>query len=142
VPSLPRSILAAVLLGALAVPLAIAQQRGTMPGMAMQETKSTSPYRRGLGDLMTAFVQPRHIKLGLAGNEQNWVYAAYELGELRESFDDLAKLVPKHGTLAIPAAIASTVGQPMAALDAAIKARRRPPPPFQTRISARPSRER
>jgi len=24
-----------------------------------------------LGDLMTAFVQPRHIKLGLAGSERN-----------------------------------------------------------------------
>src|SRR5258708_28746674 len=121
-PGLPRLILAAVLLGALAAPLAVAQQRGSMPGMATQDTKSTSPYHPGLGDLMTAFVQPRHIKLGVGGNEQHWAYAAYELGELRESFDDVAKLVPKHGALAIPDAIASTVQQPMAALDAAIKA--------------------
>src|SRR5260221_4917492 len=120
---MPRLILAAVLLGAVAAPLAVAQQRGSMPGMGMQETKSASPYPPGLGDLMTAFVQPRHIKLGLAGNEQNWAYAAYELGELRESFDDVAKLVPKHGALAMPDAIASTVQQPMAALDAAIKAK-------------------
>src|SRR5437762_14346967 len=120
---MPRSILAAVLLGVLAAPLAVAQQRGSMPGMATQEAKSTSPYHPGLGDLMTAFVQPRHIKLGLAGNEQNWAYAAYALNELRGSFDDIARLVPKHGALAIPGAIASTVQQPMAALDAAIKAK-------------------
>src|SRR5258708_22690390 len=122
-PGLPRLILAAVLLGALAAPLAVAQQRGSMPGMATQDTKSTSPYHPGLGDLMTAFVQPRHIKLGLAGNEQNWPYAAYELNELSASFDAAAKLVPKHGALAIPTAIASTVQPPMVALGAAIKAK-------------------
>ena len=122
--SLPRWILAGIGLVALAAPLTgIAQQQGSMPGMNMHETKSASPYHPGLGDLMTAFVQPRHTKLGLAGNEQNWAYAAYELNELREAFDDVAHLVPKHGTLAIPAAIASTVEPPMAALDAAIKAK-------------------
>ena len=81
-----------------------------------------APYHLGLGELMTAFVQPRHIKLGLAGNEQNWPYAAYELGELTETFDDIGELVPKHDNLAIPEMIASTVKQPMVALDAAIKA--------------------
>jgi hypothetical protein len=89
----------------------------------MQETKSTAPYHPGLGELMTAIVQPRHIKLALAGKEQNWPYAAYQLSELTETFDDIAKLVPKHGNLSIPEAIASTVKQPLAALDAAIKAR-------------------
>ncbi len=120
-PRLPRPILASIVLGALAVPLpGTAQQHD---GMNMHETKSASPYHPGMGDLMTAFVQPRHIKLGLAGNEQNWAYAAYELNALRGSFDDIARLVPKHGALAIPGAIASTVQQPMAALDAAIKAK-------------------
>jgi hypothetical protein len=88
------------------------------PGAAQQP----APYHPGLGELMTAFVQPRHIKLGLAGNERNWPYAAYELGELTETFDDIAELVPKHDNLPIPEMIASTVKQPMAALDAAIKA--------------------
>jgi hypothetical protein len=125
-PSLPRLILTGVVFVALAVPLpGTAQQRGSMPGMNLQETKSAARYHPGLGDLMTAFVQPRHTKLGLAGSEQNWPYAAYELGELREAFDDVAKLVPKHGILAMPAAIASTVQPPIAALDAAIKAKDR-----------------
>src|ERR1700687_4124690 len=100
-PPLPPSILASLVLVALAVPLpGMAQQHGSMPGMSMHETKSASPYHPGLGDLMTAFVQPRHIKLGLAGSEQNWPYAAYELAELRESFGDVSRLVPKHGALA------------------------------------------
>jgi hypothetical protein len=117
-----RPFLAGILLAALAPPGA-AQQHMNMPGMNMHETKSAAPYHPGLGELMTAFVQPRHIKLGLAGQAQNWDYAAYELEELGETFDDVGKLVPKHGNLAIPAAIDSTVKPPMAALDAAIKAK-------------------
>ena len=49
-----------------------------------------------IGDLMTALVQPRHIKLGLAGREQNWPYAAYELDQLRETFADVAEILPKY----------------------------------------------
>ena len=118
--SVPRSVLAltAALLVSVAPNPGTGQQRTKMP-----ETKSATPYHPGLGELMTAFVQPRHIKLGLAGNEQNWPYAAYELGELAETFDDVATLVPKHDNLPIPEMIAATVKQPMAALDGAIKAK-------------------
>src|SRR5579863_4667034 len=116
------STLAVAVLAALAGP-AVAQQKQAMPGMDMDEVTSDQPYHPGLGELMTAFVQPRHIKLGLAGAAQNWAYAAYELGELRETFDDVGKLVLKHGNLEIAPAIASTVKPPMDALDAAIKAK-------------------
>jgi hypothetical protein len=97
----------------------------SMPGMETEEVTSKEPYHPGLGELMTAFVQPRHIKLGLAGMAQNWDFAAYELGELRETFDDVGKLVLKHGNLEIAPAIAATVQQPMDALDKAITAKDR-----------------
>jgi hypothetical protein len=74
-----------------------------------------------MGDLMTAFVQPRHIKLGLAGGQQNWPYAAYELGQLRETFADVAEVLPKYRDLSIPDMITATVKQPLAAVDQAIK---------------------
>jgi hypothetical protein len=38
-------------------------------------------YHPSMGDLMTMAIQPRHIKLYLAGELQNWSYAGYELGE-------------------------------------------------------------
>jgi len=114
---LARSICAGlVLLAFAAPPSGTAQQRGSTPGMNMHEAKSAAPYHPGLGELMTAFVQPRHIKLGLAGQAENWDYAAYELGELRETFDDIGKLD-------IAPAIASTVTPAIKALDAAIKVR-------------------
>ena len=61
-----------------------------------------------------------HIKLGLAGREQNWTYAAYELDQLRETFADL---LPKYRDLSIPDLISSTVKEPLAALDRAIQAK-------------------
>jgi len=120
---LPRAILAAAI--AAAAPLsgsAQQQQHLGQPGVDNEEVDSKASYHPGLGELMTAFVQPRHIKLGLAGAARNWDYAAYELGELRETFDDVGQLVIKHGKLEIAPAIAATVKSPIEALDGAIKA--------------------
>jgi hypothetical protein len=119
---------ACAVLALLAAP-AVAQQHKNAPGMNMppdmdmRETKASTVYHPGLGDLMTALVQPRHTKLGLAGAAANWPLAAYELDELRESFDTVGRLILKHGSLEIAPAIASTVKPPMEALDSAIKAK-------------------
>ncbi|MGC2198555.1 MAG: cytochrome c [Stellaceae bacterium] len=82
---------------------------------------AAAQHAAAVGDLMTAFVQPRHIKLGLAGAEQNWPYAAYELDQLRETFDDVAEILPKYRNLSIPDMITSTVKEPLAALNRAIQ---------------------
>jgi hypothetical protein len=50
---------------------------------------TAEPYAPGLGDFMTAYVQPHHIKLWLAGNVGNWKLAAYEA-------DELSVRVPRH----------------------------------------------
>ncbi len=76
-----------------------------------------------VGDLMTAFVQPRHIKLGLAGNEKNWAYAGYELDQLRETLADVSEIMPKYRNLSIRDMITLTVKKPLAVLDQAIKAK-------------------
>jgi hypothetical protein len=100
--------------------VAIAGSVIALPGLASAQKPAFHP---GLGDLMTAFVQPRHTKLGLAGNEQNWPYATYELNELREAFDDVAEMVPKYRNLAVPEMFAATVKPAFAALDKAVKAK-------------------
>lgn len=51
------------------------------------------PYSPGLGEIMT-LQQMRHSKLWFAGKARNWELAAYELDELKEGFDDAAKLFP------------------------------------------------
>ncbi len=70
---------------------------------------------------MTMTVQPRHTKLGLAGQEKNWVYAAYEQHELQEAFDRAARVWPMYRKADINALLASTMKEPMEAVAAAIK---------------------
>jgi hypothetical protein len=103
-----RAIVAIAVATALAVPTLAAAQR---------------QHAAALGDLMTAFVQPRHIKLGLAGKEQNWRYAAYELDQLRETLADVAEILPKYRDLSLPDMIERTVKAPLAALSGAIQAK-------------------
>jgi len=78
-------------------------------------------YRPGLGDLMTTTVQPRHTKLGIAGQEKNWAYVAYELHELQESFDRAARVWPMYRKSNIAELLDSTMKEPMDAVAEAIK---------------------
>jgi hypothetical protein len=71
---------------------------------------------------MTMTVQPRHIKLGLAGGEKNWAYAAYELHELEEAFERVSRQSPQWRRKPIADMMASVTKEPMTALDQAIKA--------------------
>ncbi len=73
----------------------------------------------GLGDLMTMSVQPRHTKLGLAGQAKNWAYAAYEVGELREALDDVAEALPRWNGIEIASALKCLTADPLAAIKAA-----------------------
>jgi hypothetical protein len=109
-----------LILGGLALPTVAQAQQPPAP----------AAYRPGLGDLMTMTVQPRHTKLGLAGHQANWPYAAYELHELQEAFDRAAAVWPKWRTFAIGDMITSVAGEPMAQLDEAIK--KRDPAQFAT----------
>jgi hypothetical protein len=96
-------------------------------GLGHAQTPAAPPaaapqaYRPGLGDLMTMTVQPRHTKLGLAGQEKNWAYAAYELHELEESFERAARAWPMYRKTNIAETIQATTREPMEALSQAIK---------------------
>lgn len=72
---------------------------------------------------MTMIVQPRHIKLGLAGRQHNWVYAGYELSELRNAFGRIARAIPKYRTMDTAQMVDAMTRGPFAALDRAIHAR-------------------
>ena len=108
-----RVSIAVVLIAAL-VPLSAAAQ-GAPP--------APEPYRPGLGDLMTMTVQPRHIKLLLAGHEQNWPYAKYELKELQEAFERVARAVPRYRGLPMGGMIDAIAKGPMDELAKAIDAK-------------------
>jgi hypothetical protein len=72
---------------------------------------------------MTTTIQPRHLKLGIAGREKNWAYAAYELRELNEAFGRIAAVWPQWQSMPIPDMMRAALGDPMATLGQAIKNR-------------------
>jgi hypothetical protein len=86
--------------------------------------RSATPlvYQPSLGDLMTMTVQPRHIKLALAGRERNWSYAAYELQQLEEAFERVSRQWPQWKTVPISDMVTGVTQEPLAALSRAIKA--------------------
>jgi hypothetical protein len=79
------ALLAAAVLG---VGIACAQD-GSKPSEAFADEAGTSPR---LGDIMVQ-QQMRHIKLWFAGDAGNWPLADYELDQLKDGFDDIAKLL-------------------------------------------------
>ena len=80
-------------------------------------------YRPGLGDLMTMTVQPRHLKVGLALEQRNWAYAAFEVHELEEALERVARLVPKWRDLDIAGLLKGSTAAPIEAMEEAVKAR-------------------
>ncbi len=95
-----------------------AQQAAAPP---VNTADATPTYVMSMGDLMNTFVQPRHAKLGLAGQAGNWPLAGYALAELREVFADIAKAKPKFRGLPVGELADAALGPPMTALDLAIR---------------------
>ncbi len=79
-------------------------------------------YHPSLGDLMTMAVQPRHLKLGIAGKEKNWAYAKYELSELRNAFARVARTIPIYRNADLTALMNALTTAPVQELDQAIAA--------------------
>jgi hypothetical protein len=79
------------------------------------------PYVMTMGDMMNTFVQPRHAKLGLAGRAENWPLAAYALVEIRQTFAGIIKAQPRFRGMPVPELVDAALGEPMRAVDAAIK---------------------
>jgi hypothetical protein len=72
---------------------------------------------------MTMTVQPRHIKIALAGREGNWAYAKYELHELQEAFERVTRVWPKYKGLPLGGMVDAIAKGPMAELGQAIEAK-------------------
>jgi len=110
-------LVAALLVGFVALAVPIIGSAQPAPGA---QSAPSAIYLPGLGDLMTMTVQPRHIKLALAGREKNWTYAKYELHELEESFERVVRVRPKYRGAAIDAMMEAITKAPMAAVSQAI----------------------
>jgi hypothetical protein len=80
-----------------------------------EETSSAQGSDINVGDVM-GFQQERHLKLWFAGRAGNWPLADYEIGKLKDGFDDIDKLLGGE-------TVGKAVGTPIAALEKAIESK-------------------
>jgi hypothetical protein len=107
---------ALVLTGAIAASFA-----QTAPAPPPAPPPSAVPVVMTMGDLMDTLVQPRHLKLGLAGRAQNWPLAKYALEQLRAAFANIVAAKPKFSGMPVGQLVDVALTAPFNAVDAAIK---------------------
>jgi hypothetical protein len=95
--------------------------------MAAEPEAVPSPWATGylpsISDLMIATIQPRHERLWQAGQDGNWDFAAYELGNLKGAFNRLGQAHPTEHDISFPDMITSVTGQPFEELNSAIRSK-------------------
>jgi hypothetical protein len=85
--------------------------------VSAQPDAATEPYEPSIGDIM-ARQQERHIKLWFAGVGGNWPLADYEVGQLKDGFDDIDRKIGGD-------TVEKAVGDAIAALERAVEAKNR-----------------
>jgi len=120
-----RTTMVAVIAIAAAAILAIglATSRSIAAGPEAAPSPHATEYLPSISDLMIATIQPRHERLWRAEQDGNWVFAAYELGNLRGAFDRLGHAHPTEHDISFPDMIASVTEQPFEELNSAIQSR-------------------
>jgi hypothetical protein len=91
------------------------------PRPAAAPPPSAVPVVMTMGDLMNTLVQPRHLKLGLAGQAQNWPLARYALEQLRAALANIVSAKPKFAGMPVGDLVDLALSQPLSAVEAAIK---------------------
>lgn len=84
--------------------------------------ESAQPYTPGLVEFMMA-VQSHHSKLWLAGSARNWELADYQVDELKELLEDIAKRVPDYKGTPVGKMIEAVTMPPISDIESAIKNR-------------------
>jgi hypothetical protein len=98
----------------------------TFRSMAAEPQAAPSPsmgYLPSISDLMIATIQPRHERLWRAAQDENWDFAAYELGNLKGAFKRLGHAHPTEHDTSFPEMIGSVTEQPFTELNGAIRSK-------------------
>jgi hypothetical protein len=76
-----------------------------------------APFNPQMSALMGMLIAPRHAKIGLAGQTENWPLAGYALKELKQGLFVIARAVPRWKGLPVPDLFDAAMSQPLAVLD-------------------------
>ena len=115
-------IVAATIAAAAILAIGLATSSSIAAGPEAAPAPQATGYRPSISDLMIATIQPRHQRLWRAGQDSNWEFAAYELGNLHGAFDRLGHAHPTEHDISFPQMIDSVTEQPLKDLDSAIQA--------------------
>src|SRR5262245_8980216 len=95
-------------------------------GLAQQQPEvrpadaEPQPFNPQMSAMMSMIIQPRHAKLGLAGQAENWALAGYMFKELKLGFGVVGRAIPRWKGLPVPDLIEAAMDQHWAVLDFAI----------------------
>jgi hypothetical protein len=116
-----QSIVAAAIAAVAVLSIGIAASRGVAARPEAAPSPQATGYLPSISDLMIATIQPRHERLWRAGQDGNWEFAAYELGNLHGAFDRLGHAHPVTQNISFPEMIASVTEQPFKELNSAVR---------------------
>ena len=105
------------------VAIGLATSSGIAAGPEAVPSPQAAAFLPSISDLMIATIQPRHERLWRAGQDGNWAFAAYELGNLHGAFDRLGHAHPVTQKISFPEMIASVTGQPFKELTGAVQSK-------------------
>jgi len=115
---------AAITIGATAIlAIGLAASRSVAAGPEAAPSPQATEYLPSISDLMIATIQPRHERLWRAGQDENWDFAAYELGNLHGAFNRLGQAHPTEHDTSLPDMITSVTEQPFKELSTAIQSK-------------------
>jgi hypothetical protein len=80
-------------------------------------------YLPSISDLMISTIQPRQERLWWAGQDKNWEFAGYELGNLRGAFNRMGLAHPIGRDILFPEMISSVMERPLDELNSAIQSK-------------------
>jgi len=90
--------------------------------IAQPPPKDPNRYVPGLGDLMGS-LQVQHAKLWFAGEQQNWLLAAYSVDAIKEGVADMVVLRPRYKGESIVEMLTLLTAKPLQALEEAVEAK-------------------
>jgi hypothetical protein len=114
---------AAIAIAAAILPIGLAASRSIAAGPEAAPSPQGSGYLPSISDLMIATIQPRHERLWRAGQDGNWEFAAYELGNLHGAFGRIGQAHPITQNISFPEMIASVTEQPFKELNSAVRSK-------------------
>jgi hypothetical protein len=103
--------------------IGFATSRRAAAGPEPVPSPQPTEYLPSISDIMIATIQTRHERIWRAGQDGNWDFAAYELGNLKGAFRRLGLAHPTEHGISFPEMIDSVTAPPFKELASAIQAK-------------------